>query len=78
MTAEEKLKIYRDFVLMLSGYMASGHVQVSSCRVLVGIQLDRLVRDAKAALGGIEKDTIGTSIRLTEEEHKELQEKING
>lgn len=75
-TEKGKLKVYRDFVLMLSGYIKSGHVEMSSCRVMVNIQLDRLVRDAKLTKGGVEGPEIGTTCRLTEDEHERLKKEL--
>lgn len=77
MTPEEKLKIYRRFILMTDEFLREHYVEISSCRVLFGIQLGRLIKDAEAAEKGIELPELGTGIRMTEAEKIENQDRLN-
>lgn len=76
MTKEEKLEIYRRFFISFDEWLRDGYVEVSSCRVLFGIQLSRLIKDAKAAEKGEELPDLGIGIRLTDSEKIDLQNNL--
>lgn len=62
MTPEEKLKIYRMFILQMRDHLNEGYLKMSSCRIMDTIMLERLIEDAEAAKNGVEEKEINTRI----------------
>ena len=77
MTDTERLERYRRFITLMDEYMTEGSVKIDSCRVLFGIQFERLLRDARAAESGAElENEIGWGLMTTPEEQARLRAEV--
>ncbi len=63
MKKEEKLEKYREFILMMQDFLKSGHVKISTCRVVFDIAFRELLEDAQIAkYENVERNDICFSI----------------